>query len=118
MADLIKFKRGKAATWKEKNILLNAGEPGYELDTHKFKIGDGFTPWNDLPYIGEQNIQNYSTHYDFPSIGNSNYLYKAESEDKIYQWNSSYLTYSVISSMEGTVDDIDLIHGGNANGTA
>ena len=53
MADLIKFKRGKAATWKEKNILLDGGVPGEELDTNKFKIGDGFTPWNDLPYIGD-----------------------------------------------------------------
>lgn len=52
MADIIKFKRGQSTTWREKNLLLKDGEPGFELDTHKLKIGDGKTLWNDLPYIG------------------------------------------------------------------
>ena len=29
-----------------------AGEPGFEVDTYRLKIGDGKTAWNDLPYIG------------------------------------------------------------------
>ena len=52
MADIIKFKRGQSTTWHEKNLLLKDGEPGFELDTRKLKIGDGKTLWNDLPYIG------------------------------------------------------------------
>lgn len=118
MADLIKFKRGKSTSWTTKNLLLEAGEPGFETDTKRLKIGDGSTLWNDLPYIGEQNIQNYATHYDFPSVGKTNYLYKAETEEKIYQWDSATLSYEVISSVEGTIDDIETIFGGNANGTA
>lgn len=117
MADLIKFKRGKSTSWQTKNLLLAVGEPGFETDTLRLKIGDGVTLWNDLPYVGEQNIQNYPTHYDFPSIGKANYLYKAESEDKLYQWNSSTLSFEVISNVEGSIDDIKTIHGGNANGT-
>jgi hypothetical protein len=27
-----------------------SGEPGYEMDTRKFKMGDGQTPWSQLPY--------------------------------------------------------------------
>lgn len=46
-----KLKRGSAQAWKEQNPILAAGEPGYELDTHKLKIGDGSTHYNDLPYI-------------------------------------------------------------------
>ena len=52
MADIIQLKRGKSTTWKNKNLLLLAGEPGLEVDTHRLKIGDGKTAWNDLPYIG------------------------------------------------------------------
>ena len=46
-----KFKRGQSTTWASLNPILAAGEPGYELDTHKLKIGDGVTPYNDLPYM-------------------------------------------------------------------
>lgn len=47
-----KLKRGSAARWQELNLVLAAGEPGFELDTYRLKIGDGETAWNDLPYIG------------------------------------------------------------------
>lgn len=45
------FRRGKAASWTKQNILLGPGEPGFELDTGKLKIGNGVDKWNDLPYI-------------------------------------------------------------------
>lgn len=48
---IIKFKRGNSADWTAKNILLEAGEPGYELDTGKLKVGNGATRWNDLKYV-------------------------------------------------------------------
>ena len=38
--------------WAQVNPKLAAGEPGYELDTHRLKIGDGEKAWNELPYIG------------------------------------------------------------------
>ena len=47
---IIQFRRGKSVTWVEKNPLLEEGEPGYETDTRKFKIGDGISYWVDLPY--------------------------------------------------------------------
>ena len=47
-----KLKRGVAARWQELNYVLSAGEPGFEIDTYRLKIGDGETAWNDLPYIG------------------------------------------------------------------
>jgi hypothetical protein len=48
----IKFRRNTAANAASSNPLLDAGEPGFETDTGKFKIGDGSTAWNDLPYAG------------------------------------------------------------------
>jgi len=45
-----RFQRGIAARWTEVNPILGAGEPGVELDTGLFKIGDGHSAWNDLEY--------------------------------------------------------------------
>jgi hypothetical protein len=54
---IIKFKRGSANTWIRLNPILESGEPGYEKDTGKLKIGDGTTAWNDLKYFeGEASI--------------------------------------------------------------
>jgi hypothetical protein len=39
-----------AANWAAKNPILLDGEPGVERVTNRFKIGDGATPWLDLPY--------------------------------------------------------------------
>ena len=52
------FKRGKAASWAEKNVLLSPGEPGFEIDTGRLKVGDGIRTWNDLPYLTENEIKN------------------------------------------------------------
>lgn len=38
--------------WTSINPFLTKGEPGVELDTGKFKVGDGVRTWNALPYIG------------------------------------------------------------------
>jgi hypothetical protein len=48
---IIKLRRGTAAEWEVANEILKLGEPGFEKDTFKLKIGDGITAWNDLPYI-------------------------------------------------------------------
>ena len=115
---IFQLKRGLSANWKSANPVLRTGEPGFETDTGKLKIGDGKTAWNDLAYIGETetSVVNAETHFDFPSIGDSNVIYKAEKEKKIYQWNSTSLIYEVISE-ESKLDDIEIINGGNANGT-
>jgi hypothetical protein len=72
-----------------------------------------------LEYIGGKNggVFNAKTHYEFPSIGSVDIIYKAESERKIYQWNVTDLKYEVLSEIEITMQDLDLIHGGNANGS-
>ena len=46
-----KIKRGTAARWAEVNPILEQGEPGFVYDENRLKVGDGKTPWNDLPYI-------------------------------------------------------------------
>ena len=46
----IQFRRGESTDWVTKNPILHNGEPGFEANTRKFKVGDGVTPWNDLAY--------------------------------------------------------------------
>lgn len=50
----IQLRRDTAARWTSFNPVLAAGEFGVELDTYKFKIGDGFTDWIDLDYASAQ----------------------------------------------------------------
>ena len=45
-----KLKRGTAARWAELNPILAQGEPGFAYDTYELKVGDGATPWKQLPY--------------------------------------------------------------------
>ena len=66
MAQVIKttfqFKRGLEADWVRVNPILAAGEPGWALDSHILKIGDGTHRWNELNNISggsitEQDVQ-------------------------------------------------------------
>lgn len=50
MATLIQFRRDTSANWASVNPTLAQGELGLELDTSKYKIGDGATAWNSLAY--------------------------------------------------------------------
>ena len=52
MSVLIQFRRDTSTAWAVANPVLASGEMGIETNTDQFKIGDGATPWNDLPYGG------------------------------------------------------------------
>lgn len=55
MAVIYNFREGTAASAAERNPVLGPSEPGVERDTGRFKIGDGKTRWNDLPYFLNEN---------------------------------------------------------------
>lgn len=119
---LFQLRRGYEAAWQKNNPVLASGEPGFCIDKNAIKIGNGQTAWNDLAYIGGEGkngggVFNAQTHFDFPSIGSVDMIYKAEAERKIYQWNPINLRYEILSEIEVTMQDLELIHGGNANGS-
>lgn len=100
------FKRGSAARWQELNLILEAGEPGFELDTGLLKVGNGNTPWNELDYInqggggsGENILVSKATAAEFPVIGDPDKLYKATEEKLLYQWNDATQTYEALGSI-------------------
>lgn len=44
------FRRGRGAAWERNNPILLEGEPGYDIDARRFKVGDGISHWNELEY--------------------------------------------------------------------
>lgn len=54
----IKLRRDTAANWTSNNPTLDAGQPGFETDTLRWKLGDGSTAWNSLNYMAARVTQN------------------------------------------------------------
>lgn len=109
-----KLKRGAAARWAELNPILEQGEPGFVYDLNLLKVGDGFTPWNELPYIqGKSEIINFELPTDFPEIGDPNVIYKSMDELSLYHFNPETLSYEKISTGIG-LEDVTIICGGRA----
>jgi microcystin-dependent protein len=52
MARKLQLRRGTAAQWTTANPILAVGEPGFEVDTLRMKLGDGSTAWTSLAYVG------------------------------------------------------------------
>jgi hypothetical protein len=94
----IQLKRGKSSSWVKLNPVLAPGEPGFELDTGKLKIGNGTDAWLDLKYLGEDKelVVNADTHYNFPAVGDVNIIYKASQEKQLYQWNETIFDYELL----------------------
>lgn len=51
MTVTIKLRRGLASEWLSIDPVLLNGEPGFEYDTGKLKIGDGSSTWSALSYV-------------------------------------------------------------------
>jgi hypothetical protein len=47
-------RRGSAAQWTTANTTLASGEIGVEVDTNRFKVGDGLSAWSALAYFENQ----------------------------------------------------------------
>jgi hypothetical protein len=50
MAYRIILRRDGSSNWESQNPVLLLGEPGYETDSGKIKIGDGASIWSALDY--------------------------------------------------------------------
>ena len=48
---MIQFMRGESSAVSANDPVLAAGQPFYELDTHKLKIGDGSSNYSSLDYV-------------------------------------------------------------------
>lgn len=82
--DRIQFRRDTSSNWLKYNPILMEGEVGYEIDTKKRKIGDGYTSWINLSYLVAENISQelgddentVISQKVITSLFNEGYLYK------------------------------------------
>ena len=66
----IKLRRDTAFNWGQINPALQEGEIGVVLNEQdgtggggRLKVGDGFTSWNDLPYVDGAGLDILRTEY-------------------------------------------------------
>lgn len=56
-SEIVANRIGPSSVWENENPILKSSELGYESDTGLFKLGDGVTSWDALPYfISEDSI--------------------------------------------------------------
>ena len=121
------LKGGEQVAVEYENPLLERREPivVYCKDgITRMKIGDGVHRYNELSWLGGESTDNndgdevldFKTSVDFPNVGEAHKIYKAESEAKLYQWNSDKLTYEPLNVVDTEIDitDIYCISGGDA----
>ena len=58
MATRIQLRRDSSLNWSTNNPILAEGEVGIELNTNRFKFGNGVDVWNDLDYTNNEKIVN------------------------------------------------------------
>lgn len=66
----IKLRRDTAANWTSVNPVLGSGEPGFETDTNRMKVGDGSTSWNNLAYLMNESIDGQWTPINYQLANN------------------------------------------------
>lgn len=100
----IQLRRDTAANWSAYNPTLSAGEPGFETDTGKLKVGDGRTSWIELSYIDESIIiQASRVEYVNDTLDNIllNYIFDIDYETLLAFDTSELIAGSSSSSILG-----------------
>lgn len=118
----IALRNDTAANWTSANPILLKGEIGIEIDTNKFKVGDGTTNWVSLDYFMGDITEILSGYMDKATYAGTKagYVKAAETADKL----TNAVTINGASfdgSQNITVADntkIPLTEKGAANGVA
>jgi hypothetical protein len=93
MAIKIQLRRDTAANWANANPILSQGEPAFEIDTGREKIGDGVTEWNSLAYKVAGSGALVSVNQPFTAT---------KKFDKIYYSNRYVMTGNLVYSLDTT----------------
>lgn len=96
---MIQIKRGLKPNWLKLKKPLSAGQPGYDKERHKIKIGDGDTLWEQLPYAS--GLFDYEILND-EAVAKERHL--LDNED------TTLITYGVESPDENTIGKLYLQH--------
>lgn len=98
MTEIIKhtymLRRGTADEWMRVNPLLNIGEPGFEIDTNRLKIGNGFEDWLSLPYINNT----ITIVEELPEFGTIDIIYMYNNQ--LWIWNIEWICLTAPASYD------------------
>lgn len=94
---MIQFRRGTTKSWQNTKIKLASGQPGYDKDKHKIKIGDGKALWSELPYASGLSAEEI-----FDSEENAKNKIEADKADK------TIITYGTEAPGKNTVGKLYL----------
>jgi hypothetical protein len=120
MAIRMQQRTGTYIQWNTSNPVLNGAEIGYESDTNKFKIGDGSTNWNDLPYFLDEVTLETSLDGYIPSslLGANNGVAQLNSSGKLVSTqipNVDEITQDAINTALVAGTGLDKTYDDNAN---
>lgn len=100
---IIQLANDTSSNWQTKNTVLLKGEVGIEIDTRKFKIGDGVTNWNSLLYANITDLSNYYTKTDINNFLGS--FYTSEDIDHLLEDKVDKVEGKQLSTNDYTNDD-------------
>ncbi len=108
MAVKVQLRRGTASEWTAANPTLSQGELGVELDTVKFKVGNGSTAWNSLNYasVSFRGAHNSSTIYypgDIATSSGNSYICILTTTNGILATNTTYWNVFAQKGADGEV---------------
>jgi hypothetical protein len=130
MAVKIQLRRDTSENWSSNNPVLSLGEPAVDTTELLFKIGDGTTNWNSLPYLeitDSPTFENIIISNDFTVLGQSlddidlleGKEYKIDGASILSSTtlgssvvNSSLTSLGVVTSGTWEATDVGLGHGG------
>ena len=99
MSDVIQKIQLKRGTQNILELVLKnsnrpaSGEPIYELDTGRLKIGDGIHDYVDLAYFVKKLV--YNNIFEFPTVGDEGTLYIVNNGNS-YIWDAQNKRYKVL----------------------
>lgn len=106
MAVIIQMRRSDAAVWASSNPTLAQGEMGVELDTGRFKVGNGTTEWNSLAYSSgddgvDGSVWHSGTGEPGVELGVDGDYYLDTADGSVHRKNG---TWSVVANIKGEND--------------
>lgn len=93
----LQLRKDAASYWTIVDPVLAEGEPGFESDTNRLKIGDGTTAWNDLEYI--------SSEVDLSSYATQSYVQSASANVVSYLVDSAPSTLNTLNELAAALND-------------
>lgn len=122
MATRMLQRRGTAAEWAAQNPVLGDGEIGVERDSSIFKVGDGVTPWADLPPRFAPYVH---THGDKSDVGHTHqkivripHTFTITGEVKVASGDTSYIPGFAVPLLAGDTAFVVATNGRINSGTS